>query len=359
MSSERTGPGDQGHPQTVADIASLGGKASAARLTPEERSERARLAAEARWEATLPQATHTGVINLLGREIPCAVLDDERRVLTQEGFLLAIGRSAKQKGGQSLSSPDGLPPFLASDNLKPFVTEELKQATVPILFRAPPTGEGRGQTGKRAYGYDANLLQMVCEVYIRAKSEGKLTRQQEHIVRACTMLMCGFARVGITSLVDAATGYERYRARRALEEILERFIAKKLVEWAKMFPDDFYEEMFRLKGWQYRTFSSKRPIMAGKLTNDIVYERLASGVLDELKRITPKDDKGRPKHKYFQRLTEDVGHPRLREHLAAVIALMRAADDRDWHSFYKMLNRALPRQVKMPLFDNLPDTESE
>jgi hypothetical protein len=78
---------------------------------------------------------------------------------------------------------------------------------------------------------------------------------------------------------------------------------------------------------------------------------LAPGVLEELKRITPRNDKGRPKHKYFQRLTEDVGHPRLREHLASVITLMRAHDDKDWDAFYKSLNRALPKQIQMPLFD--------
>jgi hypothetical protein len=35
------------------------------------------------------------------------------------------------------------------------------------------------------------------------------------------------------------------------------------------------------------------------LTNNVVYERLAPGVLDELKCVTPRDDKGRRKHKYF------------------------------------------------------------
>src|SRR5437868_6102511 len=54
------------------------------------------------------------------------------------------GPSPKQKGGQGVVSPDGLPPFLASDNLKPFVSEDLKRATVPVVFRSPPTGKGHG-----------------------------------------------------------------------------------------------------------------------------------------------------------------------------------------------------------------------
>ena len=62
-----------------------------------------------------------------------------------------------------------------------------------------------------------------------------------------------------------------------LEEILEEFISKELVVWAKRFPDEFYEEMFRLKKWPYIPKSTKRPRFAGKLTNDLVYEALAPG----------------------------------------------------------------------------------
>jgi hypothetical protein len=55
------------------------------------------------------------------------------------------------------------------------------------------------------------------------------------------------------------------------------------------------------------------------------------------------------KTRLFQRLTEDLGHPRLLEHLAAVTTLMKACDK--WGQFAPMLDRALPRQVALPLFD--------
>jgi len=71
------------------------------------------------------------------------------------------------------------------------------------------------------------------------------------------------------------------------------------------------------------------------------YERLAPGVLDELRRITPKGVKGRRKHRYHQRLTSDIGHPALREHIASVITLMKVSNN--WRKFYAMLNRALPK----------------
>src|SRR5687767_8015743 len=109
--------------KTATEIGSLGGKATAAKLTPEERKERARKAAEARWLSEAPTATHPGTLVLAGRQIICAVLNDGRRVLNQETFLTAIGRAAKAKAGTGstrLSQVDELPPFLAAVNLKPF-----------------------------------------------------------------------------------------------------------------------------------------------------------------------------------------------------------------------------------------------
>ena len=90
----------------------------------------------------------------------------------------------------------------------------------------------------------------------------------------------------------------------------------------------------------------------GKYTNNLVYERLAPGILEELKRKNPKTKSGYRKHKHFQWLTEDVGDPRLREHLASVITLMKASGD--WGNFKRMIDRALPRydhNYELPLDD--------
>lgn len=143
---------------------------------------------------------------------------------------------------------------------------------------------------------------------------------------------------------DEATGYQDARSRDALAKILEAFVTKELKKWISTFPADYYKELFRLQGWAFPTLAkdkNKRPAMAGKITNDIVYDRLAPGVKDELHRLTPRDEKGRLKQKLFQRLTSDVGSPRLKEHLASVVALMKASDD--WQQFMRSLNRALPK----------------
>jgi hypothetical protein len=214
----------------------------------------------------------------------------------------------------------------------------------PIRFIRP----GRG--GKLALAYEATVLVDLCEVILKARDDNLLNEKQLVIAKQCEILMRGFGRVGIIALIDEVTGYQYDRSRTALEKILEAFVSKELAKWVKTFPDEFYEQMFRLRKWNYDPSSVDRPPIIGKYTNDLVYARLAPGVLDELKRITPKDPKGRRKHRYFQRLTEDVGNPRLREHLAAVIAFMRASTS--WNGFYKLIQRAFPKVGDQPsIFD--------
>jgi hypothetical protein len=79
----------------------------------------------------------------------------------------------------------------------------------------------------------------------------------------------------------------------------------------------------------------------GHWTNNIVYKRLAPGVWDELKRLTPRYPGGDYKNKLFQRLTDDFGHPKLKEHLAAVLMLMKYSPN--WQVFMDRLDKEFPQ----------------
>ncbi len=264
-------------------------------------------------------------------EIPCYVLSDDCRVLVQRGMVTALGMARGSSGG---AGGDRLAKFVAGKALSTFIGDDLRKVTgEPIKFKAP--------NGSVAYGYEATVLADICDAVLDARKAGFLQKQQVHIADRCEILVRGFARVGIIALVDEATGYQEVRARRALEQILEKFISKELRKWAKTFPDEFYKEMFRLRGWPFKPWSVARPSVIGKYTNDLVYQRIAPGVLDELRGKNPTDEKGRRRHRHFQWLTEDVGDPRLREHLSAVIALMKASST--WDQFMRAMNRALPR----------------
>jgi len=318
-----------------------GGKARAAALTSERRKSIAKAAAEKRWAmGPILRATHGDdehPLRIGGLDIPCYVLEDETRVLSQGGLISSLGMGR---------GDDRLAAFASGKAISPFINEDLAAAIrQPIRFQ-PKRG------GSPGYGYPATILADICEAVLSARKAGALQPQQAHIADQCEILIRGLARVGIIALVDEATGYQKDRTANALAKILEAFIAKELQPWVRTFPADYYEQMFRLRGLEYKPDSVKRPQYFGVLTNNIVYDRLAPGVLDELKEVTVRNDEGRPKHKYFQRLTSNVGYPKLREHLGSVVAAMKLSDD--WDDFMEKLNRIHPpigATLPLPLED--------
>lgn len=276
-------------------------------------------------------------------EIHCYVLEDETRVLSQGSVLAAMGRG--DPGSLQRSTKVGnLPLFLAANNLKPFVSKELEKSGNAILFQGP-----RGRPG---HGYKATLLPEICNVYLAARAAGVLTKKQAHIAERCELVIRGLAAVGIIALVDEATGYQRIREERALATILEQFIAKELQPYTRTFPYEFYQEIFRLKGWPGPD-GQKRPIIIAQYTNDFIYARLAPGVLDELKRINPTIAPGRRRHLQYRWFTPEPGYVKLNQHITAVMALMRASPN--WTAFQRNLNRAFPLPNAQTSF--LPDED--
>jgi P63C domain len=314
-----------------------GGKARAEALTPEERSESARQAANARWAqradeqqqsdpaSQLPKADYKGLLKIGDLEIPCFVLDDGRRVISGRGMMVAIGMRGRGQGMARIAS---------HRMLESLETNDLRLAIEnPIKFTSgsPKVGDG----------FEATVLHDLCEAILRARDAGVLKTEQEMRYGKCAdLLIRAFARVGIIALVDEATGYQAERDRDALHKILEAYIAKELLPWTKRFPDEFYQQMFRLQGWQYSPLSTKRPRLVAQLTVHTVYDRLPPGVLEELRKDNPIIKDGRRRYKLFQFMTEDIGQPHLEKHLASVTTLMRISPN--WKTFKKLLDKAFP-----------------
>jgi hypothetical protein len=308
-------------------------------MTAEQRSEAARLAAEKRWAgkndaSSLPRATHEGTLSLGGVVIRCANLEDGRRVLTQSDFMRGIGRARQAKGRGHYDADVNLPAFLTAKNLKPYISPDLEVASSQIEFRRV--------RGGMAFGYPAELLPKVCDVFLDAEEAGALTEGQKHIAARAKVLTRALAHVGIAALVDEATGFQEVRDRLALQGILDRFLRKEFAAWAKRFPDQFYEQIFRLRGWPWKGMKVNRPQAVANYTKDLVYSRLAPGILKELEAKNPIDEKGNRRSKHHQWLTEDVGHPALAQHVYAVVGLMRIAST--WDEFKSMIDKAYPKR---------------
>ena len=266
-------------------------------------------------------------------EIPCYVLDDETRVLSQRGFVnsIALSRShLHDEGGAGSEIADFEPP----NWLEPFIHADLMLALKsPVLFNNP---DGGGV----AFGYAARILPEICGAVLEAHRNNSTTSRQEGIVERASVLLRGFATVGIVALIDEATGYEEIRAEHSLSRILDEFLSSELQPWVRTFPIEFYELLFELNGWGKPPLSGEKPGIVGKLTVDLIYARLAPGVLEEVMARTPRLPSGELKWRLHRWFTPEFGHPKVREQIRMAIAFMKTSET--WSRFIDKYNYVCP-----------------
>jgi hypothetical protein len=331
-----------------------GGRARAEKLSPEEREDIARRAAQARWqvdernkEAVI--APHNGTIKIADLELPCSVLNDGTRLLHERGVMKALGitRSgyAHNQAKEDAGGGAQLPLFVAQLNLKPFVDLELAEVLKKPIWYRPQSGTNAGHLHK---GIRAEMLPRICNVWLKARDEGVLRGRQLIVAANADIITRGLAVVGITALVDEATGFQDIRAKDALARILERFVAKEIQPYLSTFPVDFFRELCRLRGIPFRE-NMRLPPYFGKLVNSLVYCRLAPGVLAELQRKNPVAENGRRKEKNYKWLTPTVGHPKLLQLLGSEVTLMRMSAT--WDEFKQLVHKYHEIYKPLPLFD--------
>jgi hypothetical protein len=223
--------------------ASKGGEARANKLSAQRRSEIARTAIQARWEKAgklpLPQATHKGSFKEdFGIDVECYVLNDEAKsaFISQRGMGAALGFSS-QGGGR-------FPTFLKGKTIAPYLGLELREKLAnPVIFQGP-MAVSDAPSISRLYGFDVTLLIDVCKAIVSAEADGKLLASQKHIGKQAHIILNASAKAGIKGLVYALAGYDVTR-----EEVIAAFkfyVREEAREYEKEFPDQLYEEWYRL-----------------------------------------------------------------------------------------------------------------
>jgi hypothetical protein len=322
-----------------------GGFARAKALTPTRRQEISRSGGYARW---LPVATHEGTLKIANVELPVAVLDGGVRVLTSRAILAAFNRP--WRGSYRRTQ---LPNFIDAKNLIPFISNDLRRVLEPIDYRG---------TRGTFRGFRAEALPGVCDVFLQARASDavKLRPAQLLIAKQAEIIVRALSKVGIVALVDEATGYQEIRPRDALQQYLEHVIGKELASWAKTFPDEFYENIYRLKGWHWPGMSKNRYSVVAWYTRDLIYERMAPPeLLAELDMRSPRGQGGQRPNKLFQWLSSDVGRPLLAQHMHSVVILQRLAiaNGYGWKRFLNMADQAIPKRdmsMFLPFVDQEP-----
>lgn len=284
-------------------------------------------------DSSIGKVTHQGKWKVYDEfDIDCYVTNNGIRLLSLRGTARALDIKGNGSGGllRNLQSK-WIQPYL-SDQLKEWVlsatNEKIK--TIDVLFGPP------------IIPFKATFLVDICKAYILANNDKALLESQMRIYYRLITLMTAFAKAGIDAMVDEITGYQDDIRNDKIQKMLKLYISEEFLEWTKIFPEEFYEQIFRLKEWgSFQKAGQKMPPVVGQYTNDIVYERLPDNVLTELKKKVKKSENGNNLVKLHQGLSKEYGISHLEKHLIAVIALMKASSC--WEHFLEMLDKTYKR----------------
>lgn len=326
-------------------IQSKGGKARAESLSSEERSEIAKQAAVARWgskkaeDGEIPDATHAGFLQIGDVKIECYNLKNGKRLIHKRGMAKALGM--KSEGGNAFLKTMG------RKGIGSEISQELKdQIDNPLVFKP--------LNGDPAHGYEAIFLIDICNSLIDAGKAGKLRPQQAHLALQAEIIVRSAAKVGITALVDEATGYIADKRKEEYREIFQQFIREEFSKYEKEFPQKLFDMIYKIYGLKRSKLSPHRhPQFFGKVIRKYIYEPLANSngailqMLDEKNPVVYVN--GGRKFKMFQFLTEVVGLPALRAHLWQIVGIGSTCSTKE--QFERRFRDAFPGPDDHPEFD--------
>ncbi len=305
-------------------------------------SQFARTAATARWhDASAEIAIKVGKIKIGDINIPCAVLPDKTRLLSERAITKAFGG---KRGGSHWKrikeNPDGanLPVFLSAKNIFPFINSELLDGLGRRRLYKSSSGGGA------SHGIEASLLPKICNALLKLRDAKEQHPSQEAIIAQADIIMRGLAEIGIIALVDEATGYIDDKDKTEYRDLFRDFIRRECREWEKEFPEQFTDMIYKLYGLA-KGKPGKHPQFFGRFIRKYIYTPLAGSdgallnMLDEKNPVVYA--KGGRRHKMHQFLTDEVGLPAVRAHIWQVVGIGNASPTKE--AFERGVKLAFPQ----------------
>lgn len=270
-------------------------------------------------------------------KIPCYMIrteDGDIPVLSGRGMQKALG--LPNKTGTELQN------LFNSKELSGLITDDLLQAinTVYAFKR-----DGAGGSQAMTFGSRARVFIKICIFFRNALDKGYLPERNAYIAHKASQIIDNFAEEGIEAVAKRITGYDDIKERYAIEKALGTVVAPEIREYAKRFDKWFYEEIYRLKGWDYEPIRNgtikNTNSQLGLITMDIVWDRVIAGLQNKLKELNNERDKsGNLTHYHHQHLT-DKGLALLKSHLSFLEALLKTS--KTWESFMFNLDILKPK----------------
>lgn len=287
-----------------------GGLARAKKLTPEQRKDIATAAAQKRH---LKALYFGNLQESLGVDVDCYVLNDDNRtaVISQRGIGSALGLVGG--GGVAFKR------FAGGKTIRSYlVPEVLAKIDNPLKFQSNLTGPEVS-----VFGYDVTILVDVCRAITKAGDDGKLTKNQQKLQRAASIINGACAKLGIQELVYKTVGMDSTKEQFLIA--FRRFVRDEAKRYESEFPVELYQEWTRLydiqmpeRGWPWKFRT---------LTIDHIYTPLAKSNGRILKLLhTQKNETGDSNKKLFQFLS-DIGTKALRFQLGRVLEMAESSRD--------------------------------
>lgn len=111
---------------------------------------------------------------------------------------------------------------------------------------------------------------------------------------------------------------------------LDSQVLKSPAEYEAIFTQEYYVQIYRLNGWEYKDVIAQKPWRIARYTNEIIYYRFASEVLPFLRMLNPFIVPGVRRFKHHQYLTPGARHE-LSKSISQATALMMECTD--WNEF--------------------------
>lgn len=333
---------------------SRGGVARAKNLSTEQRREIATRAAQARWAKvkdpdSVGEAATDGSLRIGDVELDVYVLRDRRRVISMRAMGRALGM--KSEGGNIFART------MARKGVRSTLSEKLLECIENPIYFKPLKGD-------LAYGIEAETFIEICDAILNARSMRALAPSQHFLAIQAEIIIRSAAKVGITALIDEATGFTD-KTKDEYRKLFDEFIRKEFRQWEQEFPEKFFDMIYRLYGLKRQTpNSSKHPRFFGNFIRRYVYFPIANSngvILEKLDEKNPVVyDNGGRKYKLFQFLSDHVGMAAFRQHLWQVVGIGEASQDKAQfdRGFYRAFPEARPRKGddrQLDLFSGLDD----
>lgn len=292
-----------------------GGVARAKALTPKQRSEQAKKGAAARWGY---KATHKGsFMDEFGIDAECYVLNDADKtvVTSKRGLSRLLGLGGLGNDVDRVIHSQYMAPFVDAVLLEKFKN--------PLIFQWK--GDDAGLGFSEAHGYDITVVGDLASALIKANIAGALPKSRIEAARQAQSLSNAAMKAGIKGLAYAVAGY-----RPEVQEVIDAFkafVREEARQYEKEFPDELYEEWYRLYGLNRP--EKGRPIRFGQLTNMQIYVPLAKSkgkILEQIR--ASRDENGRQSDKLHLFLSE-IGVKALRQHIGKLLGVAAMSDNKE------------------------------